>query len=215
MTNTCTIFKDIKHIDTPFHVQVSKILDRIREGASKELVTQIRREKNKSERNELKKRLPSVCFSGKFSKRADNSLLEHSGLICLDFDGYEKKKDMTDDKNKMMKDKYTFSVFISPSGNGLKVLVKIPADAENHVKYFQSLEKYYNSTHFDTTSKNISRVCYESYEPLIYVNDKSTLWDKIEETEYREVRLNKDQPTISITDENKIVEILIKWWQRK
>ena len=215
MTNTCTIFKDIKHIDTPFHVQVSKILDRIREGASKELVTQIRREKNKSERNELKKRLPSVCFSGKFSKRADNSLLEHSGLICLDFDGYEKKKDMTDDKNKMMKDKYTFSVFISPSGNGLKVLVKIPADAENHVKYFQSLEKYYNSTHFDTTSKNISRVCYESYDPLIYVNDKSTLWDKIEETEYREVRLNKDQPTIPITDENKIVDILIKWWQRK
>ena len=215
MTQTVTIFKDIKNTDTPFHIDVVKIIDRIRDGKSKELVTQIRKEKNKAERNELKKKLPSICFSGKFSKRADNSLLEHSGLICLDFDGYAKQRDMIQDKEKMMKDKYTFCVFISPSGNGLKVLVKIPNDAENHIKYFQSLENYYNSNHFDTTSKNISRVCYESYDPLVYMNDKSTVWETIEETEYREVIVNKDQPTIPITDENKIVDILVKWWNKK
>lgn len=215
MTHTVTIFKDIKNTDTPFHIDIHKILGRIRDGKSKDLVTQIRKEKDKGERNELKKKLPSICFSGKFSKRADNSLLEHSGLICLDFDGYAKQKDMIQDKEKMMKDKYTFCVFISPSGNGLKVLVKIPNDAENHVKYFQSLENYYNSNHFDTTSKNISRVCYESYDPLIYVNENSTVWETIEETEYREVIVNKDQPTIPITDENKIVDILVKWWNKK
>jgi len=215
MTHTVTIFKDIKNTDTPFHIDVHKILGRIRDGKSKDLVTLIRKEKNKGERNELKKRLPSICFSGKFSKRADNSILEHSGLICLDFDGYTKQKDMIQDKEKMIKDKYTFSVFISPSGNGLKVLVKIPNDAENHVKYFQSLENYYNSNHFDTTSKNISRVCYESYDPLIYVNENSIIWETIEETEYREVIVNKDQPTIPITDENKIVDILVKWWNKK
>lgn len=215
MTHTVTIFKDIKNTDTPFHIDIHKILGRIRDGKSKDLVTQIRKEKDKGERNELKKKLPSICFSGKFSKRADNSLLEHSGLICLDFDGYTKQKDMIQDKEKMMKDKYTFCVFISPSGNGLKVLVKIPNDAENHVKYFQSLENYYNSNHFDTTSKNISRVCYESYDPLIYVNENSTVWETIEETEYREVIVNKDQPTIPITDENKIVDILVKWWNKK
>ena len=215
MTQTVTIFKDIKDTNTPFHVEIETILARIKEGKSKDLVTQIRKEKNKSERNELKRQLPSICFSGQFSKRADNSLLEHSGLICLDFDGYEKKKEMIEDKDKMMKDKYTFCVFISPSGNGLKVLVKIPNDAENHIKYFKSLENYYNSPRFDTTTKNISRVCYESYDPLIYINEKSELWDKIEETEYREVIANKDQPTIPITDENKIVDILVKWWQKK
>ncbi len=214
-SNIITIFQDIKNTDTPFHISVHTVIDRIRDGKSKELVTQIRKEKNKSERNELKKKLPSVCFSGKFSKRADNSLLEHSGLICLDFDGYAKQRDMIQDKDKMMKDKYTFCVFVSPSGNGLKVLVKIPNDAENHVKYFQSLENYYNSNHFDTTSKNISRVCYESYDPLIYVNKNSTLWEKIEETEYREVSTIKDKPTIPITDENKIVEIFVNWWNKK
>ena len=77
------------------------ILDRIKEGKNSELVKRIRNEKNKSERNELKKKLPSICFSGVFNKRSDSALVEHSGLICLDFDGYEKKKDLTDDKSKV------------------------------------------------------------------------------------------------------------------
>ena len=214
MTQIVTIFKDIRDTETPYHVPISTVIERIREGKSKELVTDIRKEKNKERRNELKKNLPSICFSGKFSKRADNSILEHSGLICLDFDGYEKQKDMIQDKDKMMRDKYTYCVFISPSGNGLKVLVKIPNDAENHIRYFQSLEKYYNSPRFDTTTKNLSRVCYESYDPLIYVNENSTTWEKLEEPEYREVSAIKDKPTIPITDENKIVEILLAWWNK-
>jgi len=191
------------------------ILIRIKEGTSKDLVKRIRSEKNKTERNELKKQLPAICFSGTFNKRNDNALLEHSGLICLDFDGYEKQKALLEDKDMLTKNKFVFSAFVSPSGNGLKVLVKIPADAENHQNYFNSLEKYFNSVYFDKTSKNISRVCYESYDPLIYINENSSIWDKIEEPEYQEVTRNVDAPTITITDENKIVDILIKWWVKK
>jgi succinate dehydrogenase flavin-adding protein (antitoxin of CptAB toxin-antitoxin module) len=191
------------------------ILGRIKSGASKELVKKIRAEKRKPERNELKKKLPAICFSGKFTKRADAYLVEHSGLICLDFDGYTKTKDLLEDKENLSKNKYVYSVFISPSGNGLKVLVKIPADAENHINFFNSLEKYFNSQYFDKTSKNVSRVCYESYDPLIHVNENSSIWDVIEEPEYTEVSKVKDSPTIPITDENKIVEILVKWWTKK
>lgn len=213
--NQVTIFKNIKDTDTPFFRDVTVILDRIREGSSKELVKRIRGEKNKSDRNELKKELPAICFSGTFNKRADNALVEHSGVICLDFDGYAKQKELLQDKEALSKSKYVYSVFISPSGNGLKVLVKIPADAENHVNYFNSLEKYFSNPYFDRTSRNISRVCYESYDPLIYVNDHSSIWDVIEEPEYVEVNRNKDRATIPITDENKIVEILVKWWEKK
>lgn len=210
-----TIFQSIKDTSTPFHRDVMGILIRIKEGTSKDLVKKIRSEKNKTERNELKKQLPAICFSGTFNKRNDNALLEHSGLICLDFDGYEKQKVLLEDKDMLTKNKFVFSVFVSPSGNGLKVLVKIPADAENHQNYFNSLEKYFNSVYFDKTSKNISRVCYESYDPLIYINENSSIWDKIEEPEYQEVTRNVDAPTITITDENKIVDILIKWWVKK
>jgi hypothetical protein len=215
MTHNITIFQNIRDTDTPFYRDVHIILERIKNGATKELVKKIRLEKRKPERNELKKQLPAICFSGEFNKRADSALIAHSGLICLDFDGYVKQKELLQDKENLSKNKYVFSVFISPSGNGLKVLVKIPADAENHVNYFNSLEKYLNSPYFDKTSKNISRVCYESYDPLLHINENSSIWDSIEEAEYTEVSKYKDKPTIPITDENKIVEILVKWWTSK
>jgi len=215
MSNNVTIFKNILHTDTPFHRDVLSILERVKDGTSKELVKKIRLEKDKTKRNELKKGLPAVCFSGTFKKRADNALIEHSGLICLDFDGYEKQKSMLEDKEGLCRNKYTFSVFISPSGNGLKVLVKVTPDPENHVNYFNSLEKYFASPRFDKTSKNISRVCYESYDPLLFVNENSSIWDTVEEPEFVEVVRNRDGLTIPITDENKIVEILVKWWLKK
>ena len=210
-----TIFKNIKETATPFHREVSVVLQRIKDGSSKELVKGIRQEKDKSARNELKKMLPAICFSGIFTKRNDNSLTEHSGLICLDFDGYEKKKDLLADKEKLSKSEFVYSVFISPSGNGLKALVKIPQDIDNHINYFNSLENHFNSPYFDKTCKNVSRVCYESFDPMIYINDNSEIWDTIEDLEYKEVSVIRDAPTIPITDENKIVEILVKWWEKK
>jgi hypothetical protein len=215
MNGTITIFQNIRDTDTPFYREVHKILERIKDGASKDLVKRIRAEKRKPERNEMKKQLPAICFSGKFNKRSDSAIIEHSGLICLDFDGYTKQKELLQDKENLSKSKYVFSVFISPSGNGLKALVKIPADPENHTNYFNSLEKHFNSPYFDKTSKNLSRVCYESYDPLIHINENSSIWDTIEEAEYNEVSKVKDQPTIPITDENKIVDILVKWWTKK
>ena len=215
MTHTVTIFKNIRETEAPFHRDVSVVLDRIKDGASKALVLSIRKEKNKSDRNELKKKLPAVCFSGQFNKRNDSSIIMHSGLICLDFDGYDTKKLMLSHKQQLSQDKYVYSVFVSPSGNGLKVLVRVPSDVDNHVNFFNALEKHFDSDQFDKTSKNVSRVCYESFDPLIYINENSSLWDKIDEPEYREVTKHRDQPTIPITDENRIVEILVKWWTKK
>ena len=209
-----TIFKDIKDTSQPFYREIEVVLKRIREGASKDLVKKIRAEKNKENRNLLKQKLPAICFSGKFNKRNDKSLQEHSGFVCLDFDGYKANKDLLQDKEKLTKNKYIYSVFISPSGKGLKALVKIPKDPENHVNYFVSLQQNLNSPYFDKTSKNISRVCYESYDPLIYINEQSSTWDEIAEEQYNEVIKNIDIPTIPVTDENKIVEILSKWWQK-
>ena len=127
----------------------------------------------------------------------------------------KKKKDLLEDKENFQKNKFVFSVFVSPSGNGLKVLVKIPKESDNHIKYFNSLKKEFNSSYFDATSKNLSRVCYESYDPLLFVNENSSVWEEIEEDEYKEKSTFKDTPLLKINDENKIVEILVKWWKEK
>ena len=208
-----TIFKNIRETSTPFHKDLLFVLDRIKEGKHRELIESIRGEGDKSKRNDLKKNLPAICFSGTFSKRSDDSLIKHSGLICLDFDGYETPELMESEKSTLINDKYVLSVFVSPSGNGLKAIVKIPADPSNHKRYFDALQSYYNSKYFDVTSKNISRVCYESYDSDIHIKEDSELWDDLG----GHVSIVKDQsrPTVPITDDNKIIEILVKWWSKK
>jgi len=210
-----TIFQNIKDTSQPFFVDVGVVLKRIQEGKTKELVKKIRLEKDKSKRNILKQSLPAICFSGQFTKRNDNSLNIHSGLICLDFDGYKSNRELLQEKERLSKSKYVYSVFISPSGEGLKALVRIPEDVSNHKGYFLALQKHFDSPNFDKTSKNVSRVCYESYDPLIHINTLASIWETIEEQVYDQVTKNVDLPTIPITDENKIVEILLKWWERK
>jgi len=193
---------------------ITDILEKIKVGASKDLVKEIRSEKDKTKRNELKKNLPAICFSGTFNTRQDSSLLEHSGFICLDFDGYTRKKNLLEDKEKLTKDKFVYSVFISPSGNGLKVIEKIQNDSENHVNNLTASEHNFNKPYYNRMSKNIRRVCYESYDPLLYINENSSVWDALADIQYVEHTVN-DSPTIPITDENKVVEILVKWWTKK
>ena len=215
MTENVTIFRNIVETATPFHRPMDVVLDRIKDGATKDLVKRIRAEKNKSERNILKKNLPAICFSGVFNKRNDASIQQHSGFICLDFDGYDKKKELLMYKDNLSRDPYVYAAFVSPSGNGLKVIVPIPADPENHINYFNALQNHFDSPHFDKTCKNVSRVCYESFDPVMYVNKNASVWDKLDDVEYKEIVARRDPPSIPISDENKIVEILIKWWTKK
>jgi hypothetical protein len=214
MEHIVTRFSNILNTSTPFYGPVSDILERIKNGNSKEVVERIRKEKDKEKRNQIKKELPAICFSGEFSKRADNALVQHSGLICLDFDGFNTVKDMLSAKKQMASDEYIMSVFISPSGIGLKVLVKIPADPENHRGYFKSLEEYFGMEEFDKSCKNESRVCYESYDPKIYINYDSEVWNDISEEKAKEVDIFSGPKTVIIDDHNEIIRRLMIWWEK-
>lgn len=207
-----TIFKNLQTTNTPFFKDIDFVLDRIKSGKSKLIVENVRKQKTKELADKIKVTLPAICFSGTFTKRSDNSIVEHSGLICLDFDKYESDELLNEDRNKLINDKYTFALFTSPSGNGLKLLVKIPLEIDNHKKYFDALEKHYNNSHFDTTSKNISRVCFESYDSELFVNKKSKMWtDKIEDEQFD---YRYDAPTIKLENENEIIKRLFVWFNK-
>ena len=214
MEHRVTIFKDVNTVNQGIHVSVETILKRIANSKYFELVDEIQREDDKDKRNILKKKLPAICFSGTFSKRADNAMIEHSGLICLDFDDFPSFDEMDEYRENLSKDKYTYAVFISPSGKGLKVLVKIPRDYENHRKYFNALEKYYDSPYFDTSCKNESRVCYESSDPEIYVNTNSEEWTEMADKEVEEIEKKEEISTFIIKDEQKNIDLLMAWWNK-
>jgi len=210
-----TIFKNIKETTTPFHKTIDFVIERIKSGASKDLVDKIRAEQDKDKRKVLKKDLPAICFSGVFTKRNDQAIIQHSGFICLDFDGYQSKSALNKDLKVITQSEYTYCAFISPSGDGIKVIVKVPPSIDSHKGYFQTLMKHYDNPHFDKATGNISRVCYESYDPSVYVNENSSVWDKIEEEEIVQHAITEASRTIPITDEDKIIKILLTWWGKK
>ena len=197
-----------------FYITIDQALERVKIGKSKDLIQKIRKESNKEKRNKLKEKCICVLFNGEFSSRNDNSLVNHSGYCVLDFDNFESKKVLKEQKELLKKDKYIYSVFVSPSGNGLKALVKIPkCTKEEHPLYFNELKKHFNSKYFDSANKNVSRICYESYDSDIYINKNSELWDKIEVKEgYNYI---ERVPTIPVNDEAKIISLVMKWWESK
>ncbi len=82
---TVTIFKKATDVNNPFHVPVSVIVERIRNGKDRTLTDMLRMQPDPEKRKEIKKKLPAICFSGTFSKREDAGLIKHSGLIAIDF----------------------------------------------------------------------------------------------------------------------------------
>jgi len=163
-----TVFKNIWETSEPLYVDVLDIFKRIKDGGSDDLINQIRTEKDKDLQDKLKMRLPSILFCGRFSQRKAECFLEHSGLICLDIDGVS-NKDMDRISGILKDEPHTFGAFISPRGNGFKVIVQIAPDQQNHQGLFTALEKHYNKLlvdyTIDTSGKDISRVCYESFDP--------------------------------------------------
>jgi len=65
------------------------------------------------------------------------------------------------------------SAFISPSGTGLKVIVKIDGD---HKKCCEGLYDHFHSEFLDLQT-DICRVCFESYDKNIYSNPNSTVFN--------------------------------------
>ena len=72
-----------------FQVSLEKVLNRIKNGSSRNLLEKIRVESDKEQRNELKKNLPCILFAGTFSARKDDSLIKSSGICSLDFDDFK------------------------------------------------------------------------------------------------------------------------------
>lgn len=121
---------------------------------------------------------PAVTFGGTFNgtgKAEDINIM--SGLIVLDFDHI---KNLAEVRQKLENDNHTFLLFVSPSGDGLKVVVKhgLTNSLKWQYLYFE-LEDYYLNTfglETDKSGKDISRMCFLPYIDTLFQNDNSTIW---------------------------------------
>lgn len=197
-----TIYKNIFSKEANY-ISLESALKRIKNGKSKDQIDEIRNTVDKEKANKLKLNLPSVCFSGKFgNNRQDIDLIEHSGYIVLDFDNV---KDVEFKKEDLSRKPYVKSVWVSPSGKGVKALIKI-ADKTKHREHFQALQDIYPD--IDKSGINLSRVCYESYDPDIIIKENVISFTKIKEIE-------RVFEYVSVTNNLEIFTKILKWLSNK
>lgn len=197
-----TIYKNIFETNTPHYLEINKLLVRIKDGASKVNVTEIRNTLDKAKKDSLKKNLPSVVFSGKFENREDKKCKEYSGFMVLDFD---KVENLESKKNEITSKDFVYACWISPSGDGLKALVKI-ADPKRHRDHFKALEKEIDG--IDASGINESRVCFESYDPEIYINENAKEYTKF-------VKVEKEVVSKVVNEHSEVFKKIMVWTTNK
>lgn len=211
-----TIFKDLfESKDVPYYVSLEKVINRIKKGDSIELINKIRSSKNKIEVDTLKKSLPCILFNGTFSERNSNSLIKHSGLMIVDFDKYPSDEEMFNHLELLKQNKHFVLLFISPSGTGIKGVVKVSneLDKVTHPKIFTQFQDDFNFDYWDKSNSNIDRVCFESYDPNIYVNFDAEIYNP--EIKDKGYDVKERTPLLPINDEEKIIDKIMKWnWKK-
>jgi hypothetical protein len=109
--------------------------------------------------------------SGIFPYRADDALKYHSGYIVIDLDHIE--GDLKETMTKLITDDYLYVLlmFVSPSGDGLKVFYGIDLSQGGHRKWFKAIRNYLHETYgleADPSGINQSRTCFLPYDPECY-----------------------------------------------
>lgn len=206
-----SVFRDLyKSTDVPFHVPLDKIIKRIKAGTSKELVEAVR-----NGNIDKKKKLPSILFAGTFTERNSSSLQKHSGLMVVDFDKYPNEKTMFEQLELLKQNPHFVLLFISPSGKGIKGVIKVCDNLtkDTHPKVFKEFYKKFEYEYFDIVNSDICRICFESYDPNIYVNMDAQTFEPILKDEGFTV--SERAPLVPITDEDKIIAKIMDWnWQK-
>jgi VirE N-terminal domain len=130
----------------------------------------------------LKDTLPAFTPCGTFKPtRKIKNLDNYSFFIVLDIDklSLDKVQEM---KNKICELPHTFSCFISPSGTGLKVLVRTSTAATQHKLAYDQIKEIYErklQITIDKSGSDVSRLCYTSCDAAIFINETATIFNLI------------------------------------
>ena len=119
--------------------------------------------------------LDYVTPSGIFSYCSDNSLVNHSGVLCMDLDHLDNR---VEELFQLLIHEPMFQTllqFRSPRGNGLKWFIHIDLSRCDHRIWFQAVRNYLMHTYHledkqvDKACGNPSRACYLCYDPEAYI----------------------------------------------
>lgn len=193
----------------PLTVNIIAALEWIKTGSSKDIIEKVRLANDQPTKDLFKQDLPAVTFGGLFKDRS--TLIEASGFACLDCD---KVNNLSETKEVLKASNYIYSLWVSPSGNGLKALVRIPIvkDKKEYKEYYRAILSHFKDLQPDPATKDINRLCFESYDPNLYLNEGATVFNEKQKiTRKKKAFTNPD----SNLPEGKVIDRIISWWVKK
>lgn len=166
-----------------------EIISWIRSGKWREPIEQIRAEFSnvlsksgdvaaaKGAVRALKEKLPAAMPSGHFSSRrkpTTQRLLSHSGLLCADLDDLGSR--LAQVGATLATSPHLWAKFVSPTGNGLKCIFRVPADVGKHAASFRAVGQHVldlTGEKIDPACSDPARLCFVSFDPDASLNPKA------------------------------------------
>jgi Protein of unknown function (DUF3631)/VirE N-terminal domain len=187
-----------------------EVITAIRTGRWRQPVERIRREfqrvmrESNGDRKKAKlavgsdkQRLPAILWSGSFSKREKHGLRRHSGLIAADLDELGDK--LSEIRTKLKSSAYLYALFVSPTGDGVKAIFRVPADQKMHPRSWEAVRRHVidlTGVQIDEACKDIARLCFLSFDPEAYFNPIAQELLPAPEAEKPTIRKSETQPAI-------------------
>jgi len=123
---------------------------------------------------EQKRLLQAFCVSGTAMSRTQRD--GHSGLLQIDLD--ELGESLADVREIMKRDRHIAFGFISPSGDGLKLGLRINGNL--HIESFAAAKSYFKDHYgkqIDPAVKDRLRLCFVSHDPDLWENSDAVVFD--------------------------------------
>ena len=169
---------DVTNYDLKKRCRTSTIISRMKDPSSKiaQQVTNLRLIDDPAKMKEAKKSLPVIMWQGMFKHRSNSGCDSLSSLMCFDID-HMPLHELDRIKAEVIKWGCTYCCFISPSGEGLKVIIRTNNYGPNRYGYYyQQIEKIFANQFGiepDKSCEDIGRACYASFDPELYYNPEA------------------------------------------
>lgn len=175
----CSFFKaPVRNVFPSQTLRLGKIYELITSDTYKAITEELRSIEDIKERRKFKaNRFDYVTFSGVFERRNDKYLQKHSNLITIDFDHLE---DLNKVREQLLNDSYfeTELLFVSPSGDGLKWIIRIDLEEATQAEYFIAISNYIKQTYnieVDASGKDVSRACFLPHDANAFLHKRHRL----------------------------------------
>lgn len=164
-----------------------EILKAIQQGVYQEEILAVRRAVKRGDRkvaDETKKQLHAFTVSGRFEDgRTMERLKEYHPFVMLDIDKMD-LMNLERVSKAVQRLPYTHACFISPSGNGCKIIIKVNSNQSQHLSAFLQVSEFYEkklNIEIDKSGKDITRLCFFSYDENLFFNPESKIF-QVKET---------------------------------